>query len=98
MGMEFARSVRKAKASWGLFGQGWELRMSMAVVGVDAARFGLCGASGPSAVRARLKGGGKLPQLQGRTTVAVSNCLLQNWENWRESFPPSFSPSVGKVF
>lgn len=92
MGTNLAKSVRKAKTSRGWFGQRWSMEMSVLAVGVSAGPFGLCGASGPPEVRAGLREGGELPQLQVRTVLAVSNCLVQNWKN---SFPP-FSPITGQ--
>lgn len=95
MGIKFAKSVRKAKTSWDLFGHRCNVKVAIAVVAVGVDSFGLCGVSGPSEVRARLKEGEKLPQLQLRTILAASNCLVQNWEN---SFSPPFCPSLGRIF
>lgn len=69
------------------------MTMSLLAGGVSADPFGLCGASGPSEVRAGLKEGEKLPQLQVRTVLAVSDCSVQSWKN---SFPP-FSPALGRI-
>ena len=62
------------------------MKMSALALGVSADPFGLWGAPGPSEVRARLKEGGKLPQLQVRAVLALSKLLGAELQEQLSSF------------